>query len=72
MLDAASQPLTEPVVARAPLAVAMESPGCSAAARAERAAQQVGLARTEIERLPFDLSALEDEGVFVVRRATRS
>jgi hypothetical protein len=72
MLDATSQPGPDPVAVRAPLAVALESPSCSADARAERAAQQVGLAAAEIERLPFDLSALEDEGVFVVRRATRS
>ena len=33
--------------------------------RAERAAQQSGLQPTEIERLPFDLSTLEEEGAFV-------
>jgi hypothetical protein len=33
--------------------------------RAENAAQQFGLQVSEIERLPFDLSALEDEGAFV-------
>ena len=41
-------------------------------ARAERAAGRTGVESAEIERLPFDLSALEDEGVFVVRRVTRS
>src|SRR5262249_49692553 len=44
---------------------APEARGHPADARAARAAQQVGLAPAEIERLPFDLSALEDEGVFV-------
>ncbi len=34
-------------------------------ARAQRAAQQIGAAPTEIERLPFDLSVLNAEGVFV-------
>jgi hypothetical protein len=34
-------------------------------ARAERAAQQVGVETPEVERLPFDLSVLEDEGLFV-------
>src|SRR6266498_4530778 len=34
-------------------------------ARAERAAGRTGVEIAEIERLPFDLSALEDEGVFV-------
>ena len=33
--------------------------------RAENAAQQFGLHVSEIERLPFDLSALEDGGAFV-------
>lgn len=33
--------------------------------RAERAADQLGLHVSEIERLPFDLSALEDEGAFL-------
>lgn len=34
-------------------------------ARAERAAGRIGVEATKIEKLPFDLSALEDEGVFV-------
>ena len=33
--------------------------------RAERAAERTGRAAEEVERLPFDLSALEEEGVFV-------
>ncbi len=33
--------------------------------RAEKAAEQLGLQVADIERLPFDLSALESEGVFV-------
>lgn len=33
--------------------------------RAERAAARVGRATEEVERLPFDLSALEEEGAFV-------
>jgi hypothetical protein len=39
------------------------SPGIDA--RAERAADQIGAETAEIERLPFDLSVLEDEGLFV-------
>jgi hypothetical protein len=38
--------------------------------RAERAATHIGSDIAEIERLPFDLSALESDGIFVVRRAT--
>jgi hypothetical protein len=34
-------------------------------ARAQRAAQQVGVETPGVERLPFDLSVLEDEGLFV-------
>ncbi|MBV8717276.1 MAG: hypothetical protein JOZ65_19620, partial [Chloroflexi bacterium] len=33
--------------------------------RAEKAAQQFGVQVSEIERLPFDLSSLEEEGAFV-------
>src|SRR5205807_4582172 len=33
--------------------------------RAERAAQRARVEEGEIERLPFDLSVLEDEGLFV-------
>lgn len=33
--------------------------------RAERAAERVGRSADEVEQLPFDLSALEDEGAFV-------
>ena len=33
--------------------------------RAEQAADRTGQALTEIERLPFDLSALEQEGIFL-------
>lgn len=42
-----------------------EAPGGGVEARAERAAGRTGVETAEIERLPFDLSALEDEGVFV-------
>jgi hypothetical protein len=38
--------------------------------RAVRAATQLGRSSTEIERLPFDLSVLDDGGIFCVRRAT--
>lgn len=41
------------------------------AARAQRAALRAGIAPAEVEQLPFDLSTLEDEGVFLVRRTTR-
>lgn len=34
-------------------------------ARAERAAERAGVGMEEVERLPFDLSVLEDEGLFV-------
>ncbi len=33
--------------------------------RAERAARQLGVQVTDVERLPFDLSALENEGAFL-------
>ena len=42
-----------------------EAPVSGVEARAERAAGRTGVDTAEIERLPFDLSALEDEGVFV-------
>jgi len=37
----------------------------SASDRADRAASRVGVAGAEVERLPFDLSVLADEGLFV-------
>ncbi len=40
-------------------------PNGRVAARAERAAERVGIQQAEVERLPFDLSVLEDEGLFV-------
>jgi hypothetical protein len=33
--------------------------------RANRAAGRIGLTATDVERLPFDLSVLADEGLFV-------
>src|SRR2546425_10413142 len=33
--------------------------------RAELAAQRAGVEATDVERLPFDLSVLEDEGLFI-------
>ena len=62
MLDMA--PAADPVPA--------DAPTNGVTARAECAAGRTGVETAEIERLPFDLSALEDEGVFVVRRVTRS
>jgi len=38
--------------------------------RAEQAAERTGQTLPEIEHLPFDLSALEQDGIFLVRRAT--
>ena len=38
--------------------------------RVERAAAELGQDAAEVERLPFDLSVLNDAGIFVVRRAT--
>jgi hypothetical protein len=55
MLDIATETRVEPVDA--------SSDGVEA--RAERAAGRAGVEASEIEKLPFDLSALEDEGVFV-------
>ncbi|MGD9510661.1 MAG: hypothetical protein AB7I38_18370 [Dehalococcoidia bacterium] len=40
-------------------------PNGRAAVRAERAAARAGVEAAEVERLPFDLSVLEDEGLFV-------
>lgn len=37
----------------------------AAASRVQRAALRAGIAPAEVEQLPFDLSALEDEGVFL-------
>ena len=53
-------------------AVPVDAPNDGVEARAERAAGRTGVETAEIERLPFDLSALEDEGVLVVRCVTRS
>src|SRR3954453_109905 len=55
MLDIATETMLEPVDAR--------SSGVEA--RTERAAGHTGVKAAEIQKLPFDLSALEDEGVFV-------
>lgn len=52
--------------------VPADAPNDGVEARVDRAAGRTGVETAEIERLPFDLSALEDEGVFVVRRVTRS
>jgi hypothetical protein len=38
--------------------------------RASAAATRIGRDAREIERLPFDLSVIENEGIFIVRRAT--
>jgi hypothetical protein len=65
MLDAATGPMTDAVELRPEAADLAEASASAADARAERAAQRAGLAVTEVERLPFDLSTLEDEGVFV-------
>jgi hypothetical protein len=43
----------------------VDGPSVGVEARSERAAERTGVEIAEIERLPFDLSALEDEGVFV-------
>lgn len=55
MLEMPAQPITE----------ATGHANGRAEARAERAAAQVGVQTAEVERLPFDLSVLEDEGVFL-------
>ena len=52
-------------IATAPGAETVQAPSDGVEARAERAAGRTGVETAEIERLPFDLSALEDEGVFV-------
>jgi len=43
----------------------------SAERRASTAARQTNRQTEEIAHLPFDLSAFENEGIFVVRRVTR-
>src|SRR3954451_25083697 len=55
MLDIATETRPDPVAV----------PVDGVDARAERAAGRTGLEADHIEKLPFDLSALEDEGVFV-------
>jgi hypothetical protein len=59
-------------IATTPDVVAADALTDGVEARAERASGRAGIETAEIERLPFDLSALEDEGVFVVRRVTRT
>lgn len=56
--------VTGPGTAHRPDAPSLPREG-GAAARADRAATQTGVAASEVERLPFDLSALESDGVFV-------
>src|SRR3954469_21785474 len=55
MLDIATVTAIEP----------LDAPTNGVEARTERAASRAGVDATEIQKLPFDLSALEDEGVFV-------
>jgi hypothetical protein len=55
LLEAVSAPTTDPL---API-------GSTATTRAQRAAERVGLETAAVEQLPFDLSALESEGVLV-------
>lgn len=42
-----------------------QAPTTPSTARATATALRAGLAETEVERLPFDLSALDDDGVFI-------
>ena len=55
MLEAPTQPSTD----------ASDQSAQKVEIRAARAAQRTALEATEIERLPFDLSALEEDGVFL-------
>ena len=43
---------------------ATEPPVRAVEARAGRAAKQLGQSSTQVERLPFDLSVLNDGGIF--------
>ena len=63
MVQTPTPPVAEP--AALPAAGAASPPVGGALGRAERAAVRAGLAGSAVERLPFDLSALEDEGLFV-------
>ena len=45
--------------------IEVEEPGFTVTERAERIAGRLDVATEEVERLPFDLSALLDEGVFL-------
>ena len=63
MVQTAIPPTAEASVV--PATGAASPPVGSAQGRAARAAARAGLAGSEVERLPFDLSALEDEGLFV-------
>ncbi len=51
------------------LTVVPDDPDClrPVELRAERAAAQVGTDIAEVERLPFDLSVIESDGIFVKR-----
>src|SRR5688572_10521328 len=48
-----------------PADVPPDTPSPGTRVRAERAAQRAQVEAGEVERLPFDLSVLEDEGLFV-------
>ena len=65
MLDVATEPVTDTVELPIEAAGPAKERASAADARVERAAQRAGRAAGEVERLPFDLSALEEEGVFV-------
>jgi hypothetical protein len=58
------------VVARVANISADDTTTSASERRAEQATAHIGLQAGEVERLPFDLSALEQDGIFTVRRAT--
>jgi hypothetical protein len=60
MLDATTTIAAEPATRDAP-----PPPEAGPAARAERAAARAGVQAASVERLPFDLSALDEDGVLI-------
>lgn len=63
MVQAVPAPVADSVSALAPDAI--EASGGRQHDRAERAAERAAVSSADVERLPFDLSALEDEGLLV-------
>ncbi len=62
MIDVSTSWVPEQLIADAPF---QDTPPSSVDGRAAQAAERTRLAEAEVERLPFDLSALEQDGILV-------